>query len=194
MKVREYMVKAPLNIVAAVGLALGAIFGMVGSVVIAPNLRAISWAVDGTGLIVATVILALGYFRAGKDAVSSGFLIWAIGEAVMLGGTAGTLQTSVPSFAAGAALWSAALFLTCLPKEFAAWTRTAGIIGALLFAATSARIFWGNALTPLSRPLPFFAYPFLVITFAGWMWPLLKRQPAADKGRNFANQLELALR
>jgi hypothetical protein len=188
------MVKGPLNIVAAVGLALGAIFGMVGTIVIASNVRAISWAIDGAGLIVATVILALGYFRAGKDAVAAGFLIWAIGEAVMLSGTAGTPQASVPPFAAGAALWSAALFLTCIPKEFAAWTRTAGIIGALLFAVTSASIFWGRPLTPLSRPLPYYAYPFLVVTFAGWMWPLLKRHPEAGKRRNLARQLELALR
>ena len=186
--------KAPLNIVAAVGLALGAIFGMFGTVATASNVRAIAWAIDGIGLIIATVILALSYFRAGKDAMASGYLIWAIGEAVMLSGTAGTLDASVPSFAAGTALWSAALFLTCLPREFAAWTRAAGIIGALLFAGASARIFWGQALTPLTRPLPFFAYPFLVITFAGWMWPLLRRQPAVDRRRNLASQLELALR
>lgn len=28
----------------------------------------------------------------------------------------------------------------------------------------------GAALTPLSRPLPFFAYPFLVATLVGWAW------------------------
>jgi len=32
------------------------------------------------------------------------------------------------------------------------------------------RIFMGAALTPLSEPLPFFAYPFLAATLIGWAW------------------------
>jgi len=28
----------------------------------------------------------------------------------------------------------------------------------------------GNALTPLSKPLPFFAYPFLAATLYAWAW------------------------
>jgi hypothetical protein len=32
------------------------------------------------------------------------------------------------------------------------------------------RIFVGEPLTPLSRPLPFFAYPFLAATLFGWAW------------------------
>ena len=30
--------------------------------------------------------------------------------------------------------------------------------------------FRGSLLTPLSQPLPFFAYPFLVATLFGWAW------------------------
>ena len=30
--------------------------------------------------------------------------------------------------------------------------------------------FLGEALTPLSQPLPFFAYPFLAATRCGWAW------------------------
>jgi hypothetical protein len=72
----------------------------------------------------------------------------------MLVGTATTLAASVPSFAAGTALWSAALLLTSIPG-LASWTRLAGIIGAILFAVTSARIFWGEQVLPTSSPLPF---------------------------------------
>jgi hypothetical protein len=32
------------------------------------------------------------------------------------------------------------------------------------------QIFSGRALTPLSQPLPFFAYPFLAATLFGWAW------------------------
>jgi hypothetical protein len=166
--------KSPVNIVAAIGLVLGGVFGLLGTAVTAQNLRAASWGIDGVGLVVATSLLALRFIRKGDDYVASGFLVFAIGEGVMLSGTAATLAESVPSFAAGTALWSAALLLTSVPKEFASWIRLVGIIGAILFAITSARIFWGEQVLPTSSPLPLFAYPFLVLTFGGWIWTLLK--------------------
>jgi len=166
--------KSPENIVAAIGLALGGVFGLVGTVVTDQNLRAVSWGIDSTGLVVATALLTLKFFRKGNDFVAAGFLVFAIGEGVMLSGTAATLAESVPAFAAGTALWSAALLLTSVPREFAAWVRIVGIAGAILFAITSARIFGGEQVLPTSSPLPFFAYPFLVLTFAGWIWTLLK--------------------
>jgi hypothetical protein len=166
--------KNPVNVVAAIGLALGGVFGLLGTVVSERNLQAAFWAIDGVGLVVATALLALKLSRTGNDIVASGFLVFAIAEGVMLGGTAGPLAGSVPSFAAGTALWSAALFLTSVPKQFAIWIRLAGTLGAILFAITAARIFWGEQVLPTASPLPFFAYPFLVLTFAGWIWTLLK--------------------
>lgn len=170
---------ARLNIIAATGLAIGAAFGLLGTLVTQSNLRSASWAFDSAGLIVATTLLSLKYFRSGNDVVSAGFLVFAIGEAVILSGTAGTLEASVPSFGAGTALWSAALLLTCLPKQFAAWVRLFGIFSSILFAITSARIFWGEQVLPTSQPLPFFAYPFLILTFAGWILTLLKEDSNA---------------
>ncbi len=46
----------------------------------------------------------------------------------------------------------------------------AGLLGALLFSVVAVQIFMGGALTPLSKPLPFFAYPFLAATLLGWAW------------------------
>jgi len=94
----------------------------------------------------------------------------------MLSGTAAPLAGSVPPFAAGTALWSAALLLTSVPKEFAGWVRLAGMLGSILFAITAAGIFWGEQVLPTSSPLPFFAYPSLVLTFAGWIWKLLRAE------------------
>ena len=48
-----------------------------------------------------------------------------------------------------------------------------------IFAVTAARIFWGEQLLPTSEPLPFFAYPFLVITFVGWILALLGQERIA---------------
>ena len=166
--------RRPVDVVAAVGLALGGVFGLIGTVVTEQNVRAVSWAIDSVGLVVATSLLAMRFFRKGNDCVAAGFLVFAIGEGVMLSGTAGTLEASVPAFAAGTALWSAALLLTGVPREFAGWIRVVSTVGAVLFAITSARIFWGEQVLPTASPLPFFAYPFLVLTFAGWIWALLK--------------------
>lgn len=167
--------KKPTHVAAAIGLLLGGVFGMLGTMVAERNLQAAFWAVDGVGLVVATALLALRFFRTGNDVVAAGFLVFTIGESVMLAGTAESLAGSVPSFAAGSALWSAALLLTSVPKEFASWIRLVGTVGAILFAITAARIFWGEQVLPTTSPLPFFAYPFLVLTFAGWIWTLLKR-------------------
>jgi hypothetical protein len=96
---------------------------MAGTFVADPNLRSALWGIDGLGLVVATTILALKYFRSGNDAVAAGFLIFAIGESVMLSGTAQSLEAMVPSFAAGTGLWAAALLLTSVPRTFAGWIR-----------------------------------------------------------------------
>jgi len=93
----------------------------------------------------------LQFFRKERDVVAAGFLVFSIGEAVMLSGTATTLAESAPSFAAGTALWAAALLLTSVPKEFASWVRTVGIVSSILFAITSARIFWGKHVLPIPR-------------------------------------------
>jgi hypothetical protein len=114
------------------------------------------------------------FLRRGSDFVAAGFLVFAIGESLLVSGTAAGLAGSVPSFGGGVALWAAALLLVSLPKEFATWVRVAGIVGSLLFLTVAARIFWGEPLLPTSAPLPFYAYPVLVITFIGWIWTLVK--------------------
>lgn len=166
--------KKPLNLLAAIGLVLGGVLGMAGTMVTQQNIRAIAWGIDGTALVVAACLLAIRYFRKGNDLVAAGFLVYAIGEGVMLGGTAGTLEASVPSFAAGTALWAAGLLLTGIPREFAWWTRLASIVAGVLFASVSLNILRGQLVLPTTSPLPFFAYPFLVLSFAGWFWSLMK--------------------
>lgn len=169
-----------MKVLAILGLALGAVLGIAGTIVAAPNLRAIFWAIDSVGLIVATALLSLRWFRAHQDFLAAGFLVYAIGESVMLSGTAATLAASVPAFAAGTALWSAGLLLVSLPCALPLWTRATGIIAAILFAIASAAIFWGVALTPLTKPLPFFGYPFLVLTFIGWIVSILSDSAPAS--------------
>ena len=95
-----------LDRIAAAGLLVGAMFGLAGTLVGSPDLQAILWAIDSVGLVIATSLLTLKYFRAGADIVAGGFLVFAIGEGVLLSGTAAGPSDSVPAFAAGTALWA----------------------------------------------------------------------------------------
>ena len=170
--------KNPINIIAAVGLGLGGVFGMAGTFVAQPTLQAVLWAIDGAGLVMAAAILSLKYFKTGQVIVAAGFMIFAIAEAVIMSGTAAGPAASVPSFAAGTALWATALLLISIPKEFALPVRLSGLVSAVLFFVVAGRIFGGEQLLPTSAPLPFFAYPLLVMTFVGWIWRVL-REPTS---------------
>jgi hypothetical protein len=163
-----------LDIVAAAGLGIGAVFGLAGSVVLDASLRQAFWAIDGVALVVASALLTMKFMRRGNDCVAAGFLVFAIGESLLVSGTAAGLTGSVPSFGGGVALWAAALLLTSIPRAFATWVRLVGTFASLLFIVVAGRIFWGELLLPTSSPLPLFAYPFLVMTLIGWMWDLIK--------------------
>ena len=160
-----------INVIAAVGLAVGGALGMAGAMVSQQNVQAILWAIDGAGM--AASLLAMKYFRTGNDVVAGGFLVFAIGEGlILLSAPAAGLTGSITAFAGGTALWGTALLLVSIPKLFAVPIRILGIVSAGLFILTSARIFWGEQLLPTSAPLPTYAYPLLVATFVGWIWTL----------------------
>ena len=133
-----------LSVLASIGLAVGGILGMTGTFAPSAALRGLAWGIDGVALVMAGAILTVVFYRAGQDFVASGFLVFAIGEGIILSGAAMDLDASIPSFGAGSSLWATALALISLP------------------------------LSPISSPLPFFVYPLFVATFFGWIWTLLK--------------------
>jgi hypothetical protein len=165
-----------LNRVAAAGLVVGAAFGLAGTLVSSPRLQASLWAIDSVGLVIAASLLAVKYLRAGAELVAGGFLVFAIGEGVLLSGTAAGPAGSIPAFAAGIALWAASLALISASSRFQRWLRLLGGVAAILFAITAGRIYAGEVLVPTAKPLPFFAYPFLVATLLGWAWTLLREE------------------
>ena len=160
----------PRQVVAASGLVIGAVLGMAGTFVPSASLRGLLWGIDGVALIVATALLTIHHFRRGNDLVAAGFLVFVVGETLIVSSSAMDLATSSPVFAAGVGLWAAALVLVSAPNVMPSWLRGVAIVGALLFAAVAMQGFMGRVLTPLSEPLPFFAYPFLAITLVGWAW------------------------
>jgi hypothetical protein len=169
--------KNPLEILAAIDLALGGLFGLIGTLTDRPNVQALLWSIDSCALVMACALLALKFHKAGSDIVAGGFLVFSIGEGVLLSGTASGPAGSIPSFGAGIALWATALLLISAPRHFPVWVRGVGIVAAILFLITAIRIFWGDPVLPVASPLPFFAYPFLVITFVGWILALLRENP-----------------
>jgi hypothetical protein len=160
---------------AALGLVVGAVFGMAGTFVASPALRGLLWGLDGTALIAATALLTLHHFRRGHDTVAAGFLVFVAGETLIVAGSAMDFADSAPLFAAGVALWAASFLLVSAPTVMPVWLRMTACIGALLFSVVAVQIFTGTALTPLSQPLPFFAYPFLAVTLFGWAWVHYRR-------------------
>jgi hypothetical protein len=159
-----------IRLTAPIALVTGAVLGMAGTFVPSASLRGLLWGLDGTALVVAGALLAVHQFRRGRDQVAAGFLVFVVGEALILSGAAMDPVASGPVFAAGAALWAAALTLVSAPKVMPAWVRGVALVAALLFTIVALQLFLGHPLTPLSQPLPFFAYPFLVATLFGWAW------------------------
>lgn len=151
-------------------LVLGAVFGLAGSFAPSASLRAVAWGLDGTLLVVAAAILAVYCLRRELDLAAAGFLVFIAGQTLVVSGSAMSLQASSPLFATGAALWSGALLMISAPRVMPTLARASGVLAALLFAATAMQVFAGRGLTPLSEPLPFFAYPIFVVTLVGWAW------------------------
>jgi hypothetical protein len=161
---------ARLRLVASVGLTVGAVFGIAGTFAPSAALRGLAWGLDGTAIVMASALLTVHHVRRGNELAAAGFLVLAIGEGLILSGAAMDLVASAPIFAAGVALWAASLALVSTSNVMPAWIRGVGFIAALLFTVVAALMFSGQALTPLSSPLPFFAYPFFAATLVGWAW------------------------
>ena len=158
------------RIVAATALVIGAVLGMAGTFTPSAGLRGLAWGTDGIALVVASAVLVVYHLRQGNDLLAAGFLVFLAGETLIVSGSAMDLAASAPTFAAGAGLWAAALALVGFSPVLPMFVRVTGWIAAIAFAATAGRMFVGVALNPLSKPLPFYAYPFLGITLFGWAW------------------------
>lgn len=158
------------RLTACLGLVVGSALGMAGSVVASPTARGLLWGLDGIALVVAGALLTIHYFGRGEQTVAAGFLVFVAGETLVLSSAAMDLAASGPVFGAGAGLWAASLILLSFPRVAALWVRMVGAVAGALFLSVALRLFLGEALTPLSRPLPFFAYPALVATLIGWAW------------------------
>jgi len=127
-----------LRVLASTGLAVGGVFGLAGTVAPSTSLRGLAWGIDGIGLVMASAVLTIVFYRRGQDLVASGFLVFAVGEGIILSGAAMDLTASVPSFGAGTSLWALALVLISIPRVF-----------------LSLCAFWGSSPRSSSQPPPY---------------------------------------
>ena len=88
------------DLVPVIGLILGATLGIAGTFVSSDSLRQIFWAIDGIAVIVATTLLAVRFLRSGDDTVAAGFIVFALGESLLISGTAAGLGATGAGFCA----------------------------------------------------------------------------------------------
>ena len=152
---------------------MGGALGMAGTFAPSDSLRGLAWGLDGVALVMAGSLLTVLFLRKGPALVAAGFMTFVAGQTLVTAGAAMDLAESVPLFGAGIGLWAVGLTMVSAPRRFPSIVRILGLVSALLFGITALRIFAGAEILPTSAPLPFFAYPVLVATFAGWIWILL---------------------
>ena len=167
-----------LRVAAASGLTVGALLGMAGSFAPTVELRALSWGIDGISIIVACALLAVHYLRRGDVQLSAGFLVFLVAETLITSGSAIEPAAFAPVFGIGAGLWAAALALISASPVLPTFVRATGAIASVMLGVTAVWILAGGALNPLTKPLPFYAFPFLALTLFGWAWMHVRPMPA----------------
>ncbi|HTL25812.1 MAG TPA: hypothetical protein VL280_04310 [Burkholderiales bacterium] len=162
-----------LRIIAAIGLVAGTVLGIAGTFTQPPT-RGFLWALDGFALIVASALLVVHHHRQERDLMAAGFIVFAIGQGLIVSGAGMDPGDVVSPFAAGAGLWACGIALVSAPAVMPFLVRILGFITAVLFAIFALRVFSGTPLTSLSTPLPSLAYPFLGATLFCWAWLLVR--------------------
>ncbi|MFO1408330.1 MAG: hypothetical protein U1F08_12490 [Steroidobacteraceae bacterium] len=159
---------------AATCLVVGGLLGLAGSFA-PPPVRGIAWGLDGTALVMGALLLAVHHLKRGNELLAAGFLTFVAGQTLVVSSSAMDLAASSPSFGAGVGLWAAGLALVSATPFMPMFVRATGAIASVMFAIVALQIFGGTALTPLSKPLPFNAYPLFVMTLFGWAWVHYRR-------------------
>jgi hypothetical protein len=59
-------------------------------------MRALAWGVDGIALVTAGAVLLVYHLRQGHDTIASGFLVFTVGQSLVVSGAAMSLEESAP--------------------------------------------------------------------------------------------------
>ena len=174
----------PYRILIVVGLAIGGVLGFVGNFLPSGPSQNVAYALSSLGIIMGSALLATWFARQGKSTVAVGFALLALAEGIILTGI--FLLASAPTFpgvytfAAGVALYAVALPLVSVPSAFPLWTRIAGALAAIPFAAHAMLWLLGRSPAP-SGPLASIGYVLLIVAIAGWIITVLRAAPSTQR-------------
>ena len=165
--------KWKINVIASIGFICGAVFGIAGSIFEDSVMQMCSYEISSVGLIAASALLTIKFLNEKKEILSAVFLLLAIAEAVMSGGTALGQTGAQASFGAGMALYVPAFLLISITKGFPLWSRITGVLATIPFLIAASKIFMGELVLSTSA-LPGAGYCLLTITAIGWIINLLR--------------------
>lgn len=172
------------RILIVVGFAIGAVLGFGGNFLPAGPPQNIVYAISSLGIIMGSALFAAWFARRGHSIVAVGFALLALAESISLSGL--FLLASAPTFpgaytfAAGVALYAVALPLASVPPAFPIWTRIAGALAAIPFAAHGLLWLLGRSPAP-SGPLASIGYVLLIVAIVGWMITVLRAAPLSQR-------------
>lgn len=164
------------KILSSIGLGIGAVFGVCGSIFSEPPvLQTVFYEISSIGLTAATAFLAVKFLREQNDFIATGFLLFAIAEAIMTVGTPSGQVGGQPAFGAGMAMYVPGLLFISIPSGFPILVRITGIAAAIPFTIAAAKIFTGEQVLS-TTPLPGAGYGLLIITIIGWVWTIWRKK------------------
>lgn len=175
----------PYRILTVVGLAIGAVLGFGGNFIHVGQAQNVVYVISSLGIIMGSALLAAWFARQGRDTVAIGYALLALAEGILLSGLFLSANTptdpaAYASFAAGVALYPVALLLASIPPAFPLWTRIAGALAAIPFAAHALLSLLGYAPNP-SGPLASIGYVLLTLTIVGWSIAVLRTVPLSQR-------------
>ena len=169
-----------INLIAAIGLAIGAFFGMSGLFFTTPTVQLCVFVISGVGFTTGLALLAVKFLREQQDLLATGFLLFAIGEAISTLSAAAEEKTGTAAFAGCMLFYFVGFMFICLTPIFPLWTRITGILSALIFLTAASRFYLGFGIDTADT-LPGLAYGLLTITIVGWIVYLLKERTELKK-------------
>jgi len=169
------------RILIVVGLAVWVVLGLGANFLPAGPSQNIPFVISSLGIIMGGPLLTVWFARRGHSIVAVGFALLALAESMSFPGL--FLLASAPTFpsaytfAAGVTLYAVALPLASAPPAFPLWTRIAGTLAAIPFAAHGLLWLLGRSPAP-SGPLASIGYVVLTVAVVGWIITILRAAPS----------------
>ena len=161
---------------AVAGLAVGAVFGLVGDQLPLGAAHVLLLLVSSLGLVAGTALLAHWHLRQRRVLIGTGFAVLAVAE-MLIWATGGPVVGDQASFAAGVAFYVPALLLISVPGGLPGWARGAGMLAAVPFGVLATIALTGGEPPAVLQDA---GYGLLTIALVGWAHDLLgeTRSPA----------------